>query len=267
MEFNTLDDVRAFVQKVGETLDPRSRYISELLSVVNQSEDVADLEARLCENSRGLRHSGPDVFQAMSLADKLRANLITNETDVFRFESADAAAIVKVMQRIQRTHLVSQDGRPVRVLVAPCSHGAEAFTVSSLALRAGVRVQINAWDVQRACIESARTGMLVTGMPFDHLAQPAIVSEEVLAPISFEVVDLFEWIESDDDRLWDIVLCRNFLGYFQREVVIRLLRRLEQVLSGGGLLVLDPFAVDHFFLGPPKGMYVAEGTSSLWQRR
>ena len=53
-----LADARAFISQVAATLDPKSRYVLELLAVVDASRDVPDLVGRLTSNSRGARTRG-----------------------------------------------------------------------------------------------------------------------------------------------------------------------------------------------------------------
>lgn len=239
-KIESIGDVRAHIADISSVLDPSSRYVSELLDIVDASKDLIDFERRLKTGCRGRRFSGPTIFDAMNLADKILANLITNETQIYRFEDAEAKEILSVMRRIDNSHNRMGKG-PVSILVAPCSHGAEAFTVSSLAAVHDVSVEIDAWDIQHVCIESARQGILATGIPHEHLKQPAIVTQEVLEPIQFDVVNLIEWSRNRSPKTWDIVQCRNFLGYFITSEARKILTALAQAVNPGGYLLLDPF--------------------------
>ncbi len=242
----TIQGVHAYITQLAAVLDPQSRYVRELMEIVLCADGVADLHDRLRQGCRGRRFSGPAIFDQMTLADQLRACLITNETQIYRFEDGEAEVVREALRAINRIHIASRDDTPIQVLVAPCSHGAEAFTVSSLAYSEGIKVVVDAWDIQPKCIASARCGVVVTGFPGEYLLQEAIVTAEILEPITFEVADLLAWSEGEDDRLWDIVQCRNFLGYFTPSIARRLLVKLMTATRPGGLLVLDPFPAEKF---------------------
>src|SRR6185295_5939049 len=89
----TLEDLRAFAAELSRGLDPNSRYLPELLAILDAAKDPADFERRLLAGCRGLRHAGPDVFAAMSLREKVLANLVTPETTLFRFTEGEMEAL------------------------------------------------------------------------------------------------------------------------------------------------------------------------------
>jgi chemotaxis methyl-accepting protein methylase len=232
----TLDDARAFVATICRTLDPGSRYVPELLAILETSADLADLERRLGASSRGMRHAGASVFARMTLEQKLRCNLVTNETVLFRFTDGEWL----VMQRQLIPRFAAGGGR---ILSAPCSHGEEAFSLAAECLHAGVEFRIDAVDIQDECLAEARSGRLTMGFPHAYLETPARVSDAVLSRISFARCDLLE--EVPDGR-WDLVLCRNFLGYFVEEVAVGCARRLAARVVDGGALFVDQFCVGKF---------------------
>src|SRR5688572_16275310 len=92
-KLETVLDALAYVKGVAKDLDPSSRYISDLVHVIEEAADLEDLGRALTEQSRGMRHSGADVFAKMSLEEKLLANLITPETSLFRFAEGEMEAI------------------------------------------------------------------------------------------------------------------------------------------------------------------------------
>lgn len=231
---NSLDAVRAWITHASAPLDPQSRYIRELLAIVSESTTVAELEARLVSGCRGSRHAGVDVFANMSLKDKLRANLITAETELFRFAEGELEA--------SRTVLAARGGEHIRVLIVPCSHGEEAFTMAAFLLGEDARFAIRAFDVQAALIAEARTGRLTFGFPLRHLESPGYVGRDVLDRITFECGDAFDLPLGDDD-MFDLVLCRNFLGYFIPEKAAALTGALARRLAPSGRLFLDSFCL------------------------
>ena len=178
----------------------------------------------------------------MTVEQKLRCNLITNETVLFRFSEGEWEALQRFVARFH-------SGRTGRVLCAPCSHGEEAFSVAAACLQAGVAFSIDACDIQPACIEAARSGRMTMGFPDTYLEAPAVVSGEVLQKIRFEVADLLA--DSGGSEVlgpgpWDLIVCRNFLGYFVEATVTRLAVRLAASLAPGGALFLDSFCVTKF---------------------
>jgi len=179
----TLADVRQFISSLSSTLDPASRYVAELLAIVDASKDLADLERRMTAGCRGARHAGAEVFARMTLEQKLRCNLITNETVLFRFSEGEW----DVLQRRLIPRFAAAGGK---ILCAPCSHGEEAFSVAAACLQAGVGFEIDAVDIQSECIAEAKTGRLTMGFPAIYLESPAVVGAEVRRRIHFDVADL-----------------------------------------------------------------------------
>lgn len=244
---DSLDDARAWVATLSAPLDPDSRYIAELLEIVDGCGDVAELEARLAAGCRGRRHAGREVFDQMSLADKLRANLITAETSLFRFAEGELEA--------SRAVIAARVGREVRVLIAPCSHGEEAFTMAAFLLGEGASFAIDAFDIQPALVEEARSGRLTFGFPVEYLDTPGVVGPEVLERISFCQGDAFD-LPLDEDRRFDLVLCRNFVGYFVAARAAALTASLVRRVAPGGRLFLDQFCLGKM---PEVGEALAAG--------
>jgi hypothetical protein len=245
-----LDGARGFIAGIARVLDPASRYVPELLAIVDAAADRDDLARRLAD-SRGARHAGAVVFARMTLEQQLRCNLITNETVLFRFTEGEW--LVMQRQLLPRFALRPGGGR---VLCAPCSHGEEAFSVAAECLHAGVGFRVDAVDIQEACIAEARSGRLTMGFPPAYLASPAVVGPEVMARIDFQVGDLLvaPGPGGIPDRRWDLVLCRNFLGYFVEEVALACAARLAGRVEAGGALFVDSFCLTKF---PPLARALA----------
>ncbi len=226
----TLDDAREFVRRQSERLDPQSRYIRELLAIVDASKDAGDLERRLLSGGRGLAWAGAETFGRMTLEEKLAVNLVTNETSLMRFETAEIAFLrTRVLPFLKTT--------PGRILSLPCSHGEEAVSLAIECVEAGIDgFHVQGYDVQPSCIETARSGRIpLSGLPryVTGLVDPAIMSR-----LRFDAADVFK------DPLpgpWDLVVCRNFLGYFQPGSVREVLGKLSGLLAERACLMLDAF--------------------------
>lgn len=230
-----LEQVHALIDEIAQTLDPESRYISELRAIVNDVADTQELSARLRQGSRGQRHAGPDVFDTMSLRDQIRANLITPETALFRFAEGELEVLVQQL-------LPHMSGAPVRTLIVPCSHGEEAYTVAAFMLKQAAPFRIRAFDVQPALIEEARTGRLTFGYPLEYLDSPGYVSGHVLDHIQFDVGDAFA-LPLEPGARFELVLCRNFIGYFIPDKATELVTALARRVADNGVLVLDSFCI------------------------
>lgn len=229
----TIDDARKFIAREASRLDPGSRYVTELLAVVARAADVTELERLLAEGSRGAHWAGAEAFERMTLEEKLRCNLVTNETCLMRFDDAELAWLRGTVL----PDLKSRDG--ARILSLPCSHGEEAVSLAIECLDAGLsEFIVHGKDVQPACIESARSGRF----PFQGLPKYVTceVAPAVRSHLSFAVADAFG---DDIGGGYDLIVCRNFLGYFRPEAVAALGQKLANALSFGhtGYLLVDPF--------------------------
>ncbi len=232
---HNLDEARAHVAKLTAGLDPNSRYISDLVAIIDASEDVAALERSLLAGCRGQRHAGVTAFAAMSLKDKLLANLVTPETSLFRFNEGE-------MEALDEELLPRLRSGDARILVVPCSHGEEAFTMAAYLLKVKVAFSMVAIDVQPSLIQEARTGVLTFGFPSEFLKHPGYVADAVLDRIEFVVGDVFD-LPLDKAERFDIVLCRNLVGYFVPDTAAALVRALCDRVRPGGALFLDSFCL------------------------
>jgi hypothetical protein len=226
----TLDDARAFVRRQAERLDPLSRYIPELLAIVDASKDVGDLERRLLAASRGLAWAGEETFRRMTLEERLAVNLITNETSLMRFETAEIAFLRRRILPFLRT-------TPGRILSLPCSHGEEAVSLAIECAEAGIPdFLVQGYDIQPACIETARSGRI----PLSGMAGyvTGVVDPALLRHLRFDVADVFR---DAIPAAWDLVVCRNFLGYFKPDSAREVLLKLGAVLAERAFLMLDAF--------------------------
>lgn len=231
----TIDDVRKFIAEEASRLDPGSRYVTELLDIVARSADAADLERRLAGGSRGAHWAGTDAFERMTLEEKLRCNLVTNETCLMRFDEPELAYLRETVL----PDLKSRGG--ARILSLPCSHGEEAVSLAIECLEAGMdEFIVHGKDVQPACIESARRGRF----PFQGLPKYVTceVSPTVMSHLSFSVADVFDRAIGED---YDLIVCRNFLGYFTPQVVAQIGRKLANALTFDrpGYLLVDRFVL------------------------
>jgi chemotaxis methyl-accepting protein methylase len=143
-------------------------------------------------------------------------------------------------------------GRPgkVRLWIPGCSTGEDAYSLAFLADRAEREVEILATDLNTQSIEHARRGVYGTWSVRDmdprfstHLTRRRDKTFEVTPRfrerVTFARHNLIDRPPVPaDGGAWDVILCRNVLIYFERDVALRVLDMLARSLAPGGHLVL-----------------------------
>jgi two-component system, chemotaxis family, CheB/CheR fusion protein len=193
---------------------------------------------------------------------RLTDDLLINVTRFFRDPKPFEVLEQQVIPELVRTQPPEQ---PIRVWVAGCSTGEEAYSIAMLLLdeiaKSGrnIRLQIFATDIDGDAIASAREGLyppeIEVDVPPARLARYFVrdarnyrVSRELRAPIVFSVHDLVA--DAPFSRL-DIVSCRNLLIYLRPEVQQKVISLFHFALRDGGVLFLGEsetvgFASDRF---------------------
>ncbi|HYQ28149.1 MAG TPA: CheR family methyltransferase [Polyangiaceae bacterium] len=141
-------------------------------------------------------------------------------------------------------------GRKVRIWVPACSTGEDPYTVAFIAARSGRQVEILATDLNSNSVEHAQRGVYSAWSVRDvdpRFAGNFVrrsdgkfeVRPEIRERVTFAQHNLIERAPTPSDATgWDIVLCRNVLIYFEREVALGVLESLTRALSRDGYLVL-----------------------------
>lgn len=180
--------------------------------------------------------------------DHLLDTLTINVTKLFRNAETWAAVEENVLPALF-------EGRgPVRAWSAGSASGEEAYTVSILArewlegqgrAREASRLQVVGTDIDRRSLEAARRGEypdLSMGETPPRVMErwftggpPWVLRPEAKQGVSFERRDL---ISGEPLRDQHLILCRNVVIYFDREIQERLFRRFYDALAPGGFLVM-----------------------------
>lgn len=141
----------------------------------------------------------------------------------------------------------------LHVWSAGCSTGQEAYSLAMLADPAerktgGARLDIVATDLSQRALEKAHSGLYTQfevqrGLPirtllktFEKSDDMWRVSERLRRTVRWRRLNLIE--DRRSVRPFDIILCRNVIGYFDPETRNRVLDQMAQALAPDGYLVL-----------------------------
>lgn len=181
--------------------------------------------------------------------DLLFQELLIGVTNFFRDAEAFAALAKSVVPELLHGHA---DNTPVRVWVAGCSTGEEAYSLAIL-LQEGMDkarkhfpVQIFATDLDSQAIEVARRGFYVEGIARDvrpHRLARYFVKEEGGYRIKKEIRELVIFapqniLKDPPFTKLDLIACRNLLIYVKATAQERLLALFHYALNPGGTLFL-----------------------------
>jgi len=186
-----------------------------------------------------------DAAELAHLAD----DLLINVTRFFRDQKAFDLLADKILPELVRQYPPDQ---PIRVWVAGCSTGEEAYSITMLLqeeiekAKRNIRLQVFATDIDADAIAFAREGLYPTAIevdvPPERLARffnredrGYRVSRELRTPIVFSIHDLVA--DAPFSRL-DIVSCRNLLIYLRPEVQQKVVSLFHFALREGGVLFL-----------------------------
>lgn len=149
---------------------------------------------------------------------------------------------------------VALSARTLRIWSAGCSSGEEAYSLAITALEVlGDRakdwnIRVVGSDFDEKSLMTAREGVyynlklpwrlddskyfIVSNKPdgWEYQVRP-----EIRALLRFEKINLLDF---KGKRYYDLILCRNVLIYFGREVQHRIIEELTESISGEGFLVL-----------------------------
>ena len=181
----------------------------------------------------------------------LRRELLIPVTSFFRDESAfrllEERAVTTIVKNAAR-------GDQVRVWVAGCSTGEEAYSIAMLFLEQfeklgrHLELKIFATDVNEASVEFAAAGQYPESAAaeltpqrlerfFNKVGHSYAVTSELRQCIVFARHNL---LADPPFTRMNLVTCRNTLIYFRRDAQLRALRRLQYALRSEGFLFLGP---------------------------
>jgi two-component system, chemotaxis family, CheB/CheR fusion protein len=221
--------------------DFRQYKSSTLLRRINRRMQLANL-TDLGAYADHLRQNRPEVEQ-------LFQDLLIGVTSFFRDPAAFEALAAEVIPTLLRS---KGPDTPLRVWVAGCATGEEAYSVAMLLLDhmaqidAPPPVQIFATDLDETALTVARQGRYDAGISA-HVA-PELLSQyflldgesyQVLKPLREQCIFSTHNLISDPPfARMDLILCRNLLIYFNADLQRQLVPLLHYALAPGGYLML-----------------------------
>lgn len=173
--------------------------------------------------------------------------LATRETYFFRESYQLDALAQEILPPLLR------GGEPISLWSAGCSTGEEAYTLAITALRAGARApRVLGTDLSQVALEAADAAVYGPGafrQTADELRERYFdredcgrprwrVSDEIRRLVTFRPLNLNQpdWDAAGGPH--HVILCRNVLIYFDRELRRAVIDRLTRRLVPGGFLLL-----------------------------
>jgi chemotaxis protein methyltransferase CheR len=186
-----------------------------------------------------LRYDDPERREFNALIEAL----VVQETFFFRELQALQVAIDELL-----APRVAAGGRP-RVWCAACATGEEVLTLAMLLAERNLldEVELIASDISERGLARARRGVYSKralrqtpheGVAARYLSERGtelVADPALLTRIDFRLVNL---LEPPELGLFDVILCRNVLIYFEDKRVRTVVERLGQMLAPGGALVV-----------------------------
>lgn len=196
--------------------------------------------------------------------DRLLDALTINVTRLFRDWDAWSTLDARVL-----APRVSDPRGPIRVWSAGTASGEEAYSVAAL-LHARVtargesaagRVDVLGTDIDRTSLAAAAAGVYPEPAFVDAPAElrsryftamlPSRVRPELRTVTRFAQHDVLR--DPPPPGLWDVIVCRNVVIYFDRDSQEALFERFHAALAPGGTLFLGKVET---LLGRVRGLYV-----------
>ena len=211
------------------------------------------------------------AFEA--LRERVVDAMTTNETSFFRdnhpFETLRKTVLPGLIER-------RAAARTLRIWSAASSTGQEPYSLAMIIkdhfpILAGWRLEIVATDISPTVLSRARAGIYSTfevqrGLPiqmlvrhFDQVGNDWRIKDELRRNINFRPANLLEDFSSLG--MFDVVLCRNVLIYFDQETKSRILSAIARNMANDGALLLggaeSVFGICDALAGLPglKGVY------------
>ena len=214
------------------------------------------LKRRFAVRMRARGVSGYDAYAGLLRSDpleyeELMRDLTINVTQFFRDEAVFKALEEEVLPLLIYNK-VKRGESSIRIWSAGCSSGEEPYSMAIL-LRELLgeefdkfSVTIVASDIDEEVMEKAKKGLYlprqVVNVPPSYLAQHFSsddgmyqISPAIMDMVRFRTIDLFTATAGSH---FDMILCRNVVIYFTRDMQEKLYMKFHRSLRPGGYLVM-----------------------------
>jgi chemotaxis protein methyltransferase CheR len=246
-----------------QTFSELRRLIQGLCGLALADDKTYLVRHRLEPLVRGRRLAGFDELCAalkrggdQALEEQVIAAITTQETSFFRDGHPFEALRGQILPEcLARRAAAAGPPRPVRLWSAGTATGQEAYSLAMIVAElgggresGGPAFEIVATDISAAALEAAAAGEYpprdtARGLAASQLArffEPCPVGFRVRGPlrrlVAFRRLNLLEPFESLG--MFEVILCRNVLIYFDEPTRRDVVRRLEARLAPGGWLML-----------------------------
>jgi len=214
-----------------------------------------------------------------AILTQITETMTTNESMFFRDRRPFDQFRKVVLPGMMRARASSQR---IRVWSAGCSSGQEPFSLCLLIREAGEMLaewqfDVTATDISAEMLNKAKVGLYTQfevqrGLPimmliryFKQIDEKWQIDQSIRAMVKFRLFNLLESPESLG--IFDVVLCRNVLIYFDQETKARVLNSIADQLAEDGVLYLGAAetvlgVTDRFSPVPgQRGMYQLKGAT------
>jgi chemotaxis protein methyltransferase CheR len=235
--------------------------LERLADVLRRETGIVIAGSRLASLETGLARLRPpldaDAFLRSGPAgprDDLLERLVDEVTinETFFFRQRDELSAIEWRPLLDAARAAGSE--TIRVWVAACSTGEEAYTLAMLASEAfggpHAPVSILATDISTAALERARKGSYrgrtvrtlderMRARYFVPDGDGLAVGDALRRMVEFKRHNLVDGtLPHPGSRQFDLIACRNVLIYFDGETVERAIATLERALAPCGMLVL-----------------------------
>ena len=211
------DNKKIVLKRIQRFMDKRKLSLS----------DLSLLENRIKQNNE--------------FADKFFEIFIPRESYFFREKEYLTLITETLIPKIKK--------QPINILSAPCSGGEEVYSLKILLKEKNSHNQtvIKGIDISKSAIETAKKKKYgknsLKSLPVSIKSKYFLKTEEDRFSLKSELADNTEFQRENimnirEKEVYDIILCRNFLIYFDRDTRERVLKKLHGALKENGFLIV-----------------------------
>lgn len=252
-----------------------SKYIQKRFGIVTDSQSNKQLEKFVSENIRLLVNANwQSELNKRDLSDLVNGITIT-ETYFFRDRKQLNVMIDDIRMKLKQTN----NKINFNIWSMGCSSGEEPYTISlmlkELQNHVSFDYQVQGFDINTKNIEKAQKGVYTSwsfrGTEKNFLIQKYFKEEEnnnfsikdsVKENVSFKLFniteDLFDTKIVSKYGVPDYIFLRNTIMYFDRETVAKIVSRMYELLSEGGMLIPGIQEVRIFKYGNIAADYISD---------